>query len=226
MKRSGLWLCAVSTLALAACHRPTQPAATKPVAAANAAPPPAPAVLKIDSSASAPVAVVESSGAAAGPGAAASGARTGRHSRHDRVHHGRLAHRRAPPGGHSVIARTDAPGSVVHGAKRSSAAYKACISSAHGFTVALGDCYSAELARQGARLNRLYRAALVARSGREDARLQQSQSDWTRRRNAECRTDSAAATDIQSEGACRIDMTASRADELEQLVSHRRRGRS
>ena len=242
MKRAGLWLCAASTLALAACHRPTQPVAAKPVATANAPAAPAPAALKIDASSPATPAtpaVGESSGAAKGSSAAAPGGRSRRHGvpkrhdarrllvhdrgGHDRGGHDRPIHGRASGGGHSATAGTNGPGSPAPVARRASAAYKACIASAHGFTVALGECYSAELARQGARVNRLYVQALAAR---QDARLEQSQSDWARERDAECQASSTAAIDIQREGACRIDMTARRADELERLVSSdERRGR-
>ena len=225
MKRAGLWLCAASTLALAACHRPTQPVAAKPVATASA--PAAPAALKIDTSSPA-AAASGSSGATQGPSPVAPGVRSGSHGAHkllvhDRGRHARPAHRRASAGRRSAIASAD--GSPAPVARRASTAYKACIASAHGFTVALGDCYSAELARQGARVNQLYVRALVARSGRQDARLQRSQSDWARERDAACEAGSTAAIAIQREGACRIDMTARRADELERLVSDRRRGR-
>lgn len=119
---------------------------------------------------------------------------------------------------------TDGPEAAAPVARRASAAYRACVASAHGFTAALGECYSAELARQGARVNQLYVQALAAG---QDARLQQSQSAWTQARDAECQAVSTAAIDIQREGACRIDMTARRADELERLVgSDERRGRS
>ena len=233
MKRAGLWLCAASTLALAACHRPTQPVAAKPVATANA--PAAPAALKIDASSPtpAPTAGGESSAAAKGPSAAAPDVRSRGHGGpkrhgahrllvHDRGRHARPAHGHASAGGRW----TDGPGSPAPVARRATAAYKACIASAHGFTVALGDCYSAELARQGARANQLYVQALAARSGHKGARLQRSQSDWARERDAECQAASTAAIDIQREGACRIDMTARRVDELERLVSAGRRGRS
>lgn len=236
MKRAGLWLCAASTLALAACHRPTQPMAAKPVAPPSAPPASAPAALKIEARPSAtPVAAVNRPGAAENPSDAPKASSGRRHVAqrrlahrlvvHDVAHRPRPAHGRASFGVHPAIARRDA-GPPVLAPTRASAAYRACVYAAHGFTIALGDCYSAELARQGARVNQLYGAALATRSGRDEARLQQSQGVWARRRDAECLAGSTAAIDIQREGACRIDMTVRRADELERLVSARRRGNS
>jgi uncharacterized protein YecT (DUF1311 family) len=219
-------------LALAACHRASRPPAVpKPVATAVAP------VLKITPPPSATPLATPPTTPVTAASSPAEGARAGRrgvsrrHDRHrlivdDRTHPDQTAHRRASPGGHSVIARSDAPPQPVRDPSRSSAAYKACIAAARGFTAALGDCHSAELARQGARVNQLYGQALASRSGRDDARLQESQNAWRRRRDAQCQAVSTAAIDIQREGACRIDMTAHRAEQLGRLVKAGRRGRS
>ena len=93
------------------------------------------------------------------------------------------------------------------------------MSTAHGFTAARADCYSAELARQGARMNRAYEAVVATRSGGLKRRLQQAQAAWSKRRDSECQDDaSAGAADVLHEGSCRLDATIQRAAQLERMA--------
>jgi uncharacterized protein YecT (DUF1311 family) len=211
MRFAGPWLFAVSTLALAACH-PARPAAAR---AAASRPAVAKAVLPAASSAAqrVPIALAgaarPSSGDKATPGPAA----------------GSIRRRSAEPAGavdlaHHARNRMRAAGGSEARRAGSSAEYAACLDAADGFTVAIANCYSAELARQGARLNRAYEAALAADSGVERESLAQEQRAWTMalslhtgiRRQEEA---AGGGSDLLREGRCRLDLTIQRAVQLE-----------
>jgi uncharacterized protein YecT (DUF1311 family) len=208
MRFAGSWLLAVSTLALAACHpaRPVERAAASRPAVAKAA-------LSVSTPAAqgpaTPVALGGADAGAARPSTAAG----------DKVAPGPLARRRAAePAGWARHARTQARAAGRSEARRegSSAEYAACMSAADGFTVVTANCYSAELARQGARLNRAYEAALAADSGAERESLAQEQRAWIMLRDSRCQDEAAGGgSDLLREGRCRLDLTIQRAVQLE-----------
>ncbi|MBL8474420.1 MAG: DUF1311 domain-containing protein [Rhodocyclaceae bacterium] len=95
--------------------------------------------------------------------------------------------------------------------------YTACIESADGNMADMIDCASAEAARQDARLNTAYKAAMTAT--RDQAGLRARQRQWIKQRNAECSMDAnggQAATLAAYE--CEARKSAQRADELEAMM--------
>jgi uncharacterized protein YecT (DUF1311 family) len=205
MRFAGAWLLAVSTFALAACHpaRPAAPAASRPAEAK--------AALSASSSRThRPTTAVSLGGAdvdaarrgdTAAPGAAAESSRK------------RAAE---PAGSAGLVRQVRNRARAAGGSEASSAEYAACMSAADGFTVVTANCYSTELARQGARLNRAYEAALAASSGAERESLTQEQQAWIRLRDSKCQDEAAGGgSDLLSEGRCRLDLTVRRAIQLE-----------
>jgi len=202
MKSAGIWLCAASALTLSACHRPQQAAARPPASVAVAAAP-------------------QRAPAAAGtPSAAAASA-----PRPTAAHLRTLARTASPiaarAGGVFVATQDGRPGSgrttdsSVPDDHELSAEYQSCISSARGVTVDRASCHSAEFARQGARMERAYSAALATRSGPAKARLMEDQRAWLALRDSRCREDaSGRALDVLNEGSCRLSMTIQRANKL------------
>jgi len=202
MKSAGIWLCAASALTLSACHRPQQAAARRPASVAVAAAP-------------------QRAPAAAGtPSAAAASA-----PRPTAAHLRTLARTASPiaarAGGVFVATQDGRPGSgrttdsSVPDDHELSAEYQSCISSARGVTVDRASCHSAEFARQGARMERAYSAALATRSGPAKARLMEDQRAWLALRDSRCREDaSGRALDVLNEGSCRLSMTIQRANKL------------
>jgi uncharacterized protein YecT (DUF1311 family) len=233
MKFLGFWLCAASALALAGCgqHKPaatrlkveTKVAAAQPaaVAAGSQTPAPGPHDATPSSHAAAPSlpgrkAVHAASGgrAATGLHAAAWRGRTGRVPAKTRHH----AHSGSSVEADARVARAEAY--RWNGPQRYSAEYEACISTDKGFTVSKANCYSAELARQGARVDRAYSAALAVRSAGGRQRLSEAQRVWVRERDAQCRDEPPVAPDdLLHEGSCRLDVTVQRAIELEKTAS-------
>jgi uncharacterized protein YecT (DUF1311 family) len=208
MKSAALWLCAASALALSACHKATPPeppvaAKTTPTAATDAAATPDSPAAK--TAASAP------SKKPAPDGKAAAAQQVQPRPGHD-------AARRAAADQNSTSVRS-ATYRTSGDVKLYSAEYRACLTGANGYTAQTADCYSTELTRQGARLNRAYQSALDARSGATRARLEQAQHDWVEQRDSNCQEDtSAGARSILHEGSCRLDMTIRRAIELEHMT--------
>ena len=202
MKSAGIWLCAASALTLSACHRPQQAAARRPASVAVAAAP-----QRAPAAAGTPSAV-----AASAPRATAAHLRT-------------LARTASPitaRAGDVFVATQDGrpgsgrtTGSSVPDDHELSAEYQSCISSARGVTVDRASCHSAEFARQGARMERAYSAALATRSGPAKARLMEDQRAWLALRDSRCREDaSGRALDVLNEGSCRLSMTIQRANKL------------
>lgn len=209
MRFAGAWLCSVAALSLGACHRPEKAAVPPPPPAASAE---AAATIKTNTSADA---VAARPAAAGQPSAAATRDAPAK------------ANAPAAPLRSASAAATQGQGQRIVGRGTAathrradqglSADHAACMTAAGGFTVARADCHSAELARQGARLDRAFDAALAARSGEARTRLIEEQRAWRARRDAACREDAAHRTvDLLSEGSCRLDMTLRRAVALEQ----------
>jgi uncharacterized protein YecT (DUF1311 family) len=188
------WLSIAATLALAACG-PAKPPPKRPQVAV-AAKPPAPV-------ADAPptAAQVETAAAPAPQKPRAVGpAKAHKPSRKARPRYARN-NRIAP----------FVPGPQAYGE-----AYASCMQAANGVTAATADCYSAELGRQSARMDRAY-DALAERHEAQRARLSAAQQAWSRRRDAECRRTPAAMVMFR-EASCRLDITVRRAVEIEQLL--------
>jgi len=96
-----------------------------------------------------------------------------------------------------------------------SAAYRSCMAAAEGFTVATSNCRSAELARQGERLDRAYEAAGAGRPADQRAHLQATQQEWASRRDADCQEQARrSGAHLLEEGSCRLDKTIERANGL------------
>lgn len=215
------WLCAVSALALSACHRPEKaapPPPARPQAAGPASAGPVPiskpaGLIKVHATriASAPAAARRAAPAPAGHTRAATG----------QAKHVPQAAQRPSIAARAATGAAAAPaaGPRPRIGQGASAEYTACVTSANGFTVALANCRSAELARQGARVDRAFDAVLATRSGEARQQLVQDQRAWLGRRDAECQADAGRrrSTDVLFEGSCRIDMTIKRATSLEQM---------
>jgi uncharacterized protein YecT (DUF1311 family) len=234
MKLAGICLCAASALALSACHRPQATAAAHPPVLPQAAAPKLAAnnklVLPIVAAAPAS-AGASAAGAAAGPAAHPTG---GAHAKAAAAHTTRVtatgrhvATRHSTAKGVAVAAARPvetfataggASPAAVHADDRFSAEYESCMAAADGFTVARANCHSAELARQGARVDRALNAALAARSGQARTRLLSDQRSWVAARDAECQQDAdRAGREVLHEGSCRLNMTVQRAIKLEHI---------
>lgn len=211
MKVVGYWLCAVSALGLTACHQPKQvaahPAGDLKIAASASVPAnPAPA----------PPVAFDAKAAAPSPTPGHAGA-TGLH---------RASFKRSPGAPHAVTGADGARRRSRLGGRSSaplatgySAAYRSCMASANGYTIAQANCYSAEFARQGARLDRAYQAALAARSGHEKTRLLETQRAWVSLRDTKCQEEaSARGIDVLRESSCRLEMTVQRSDRLQTMA--------
>lgn len=105
-------------------------------------------------------------------------------------------------------------------------AYDRCLNSGDaikGVTVAMAGCTHEELAKQDARLNRAYKAAMAKRSKAEQAKLRTAQRAWIKRRDAECQEDLTGGTiDMLNVSGCHLSMTTVRAVELERMVKGKR----
>ena len=106
--------------------------------------------------------------------------------------------------------------------KEYSPAYDRCLNSGDalkGVTAAMAGCTNEELAKQDARLNRAYKAAMAGRSKADQAKLRTVQRAWIKRRDAECQEDLTGGTiDILNIRGCHLSMTTVRAVELERMV--------
>ncbi|AYV44796.1 hypothetical protein CFHF_23245 [Caulobacter flavus] len=105
-------------------------------------------------------------------------------------------------------------------------AYDRCLNSGDaikGVTVAMAGCTHEELAKQDARLNRAYKAAMAKRSKAEQAKLRTAQRAWIKRRDAECQEDLTGGTiDMLNVSGCHLSITTVRAVELERMVKGKR----
>jgi uncharacterized protein YecT (DUF1311 family) len=221
-----LCLCALSALTLAACNKSKPSAAAQASAGANAA-----AAVPTDQPATAAAAAaVTPAGAQAGakPGGQAgptpasdpngkpvSGGAGPKMAAAEHVpgHARRIGGAKLAAAKHRVANRAPA------GPRTYSAEYRTCLAGANSYTAARADCYSAELARQGARVSRAYESLLAARSGDARTEMQRTQAAWIQLRDSQCQEDpDAGARDILHEGSCRLDMTIRRAVELEHMA--------
>jgi uncharacterized protein YecT (DUF1311 family) len=218
MKSAGIWLSAVSALALTACGqaRKVAPHASAKVAAV-APPTAAPAPL---TGSSAEQLAARAPGEPEGARAPATGHAAGRafaahaavEARHTRPAAGRDQSVEDDDDAEALAADMHWSASDAR-EHRYSAAYRACMGSAHGFTATIADCYNAELVRQSDRLNRAFESAVAARSGERKRRLVLAQREWLHLRDSTCQDDD--GPDLLHEGSCRLDLTIKRADALQ-----------
>lgn len=101
--------------------------------------------------------------------------------------------------------------------------YARCLRSgdaAKGVTVAMAGCVNAEYAKQDARLNAAYAAAMEKRSPQAREALRNEQRAWIKRRDASCEEGLSGGTlDLIERPGCRLAMTATRAVELERMAT-------
>lgn len=98
-----------------------------------------------------------------------------------------------------------------------SPAYDACIAKAMG-DAAMGDCTHAETAKQDARLNKAYKAAMAVLPAEKKKQLKDAQMLWVKFRDADCGmqyTFTGGTMDILNGSGCELSMTRDRADALE-----------
>jgi uncharacterized protein YecT (DUF1311 family) len=214
-----LGLCALSALTLAACNNSKPPAApaSATAKAAAAAPTDQPATLAAGGNPGGQAGATPASAPNGEPAARTAGAKAAaaEHLRPQPTHD---AARRVAASG-PPAADPSSTYRAPEGPRTYSVEYRTCLASANSFTAARADCYSAELARQGARLTHAYESLLAARSGDARTQLQQAQSAWIQERDSQCQEETAAgARDILHEGSCRLDMTIRRAGELEHMA--------
>ena len=100
------------------------------------------------------------------------------------------------------------------------AALKKCMDSANT-TVDMVNCNAKEAKVQDERLNKAYKTALAAQEGDRKDKLQDVQRLWIKYRDANCGFASSATggtIDQVNGSGCLLDMTQTRAQELEDLV--------
>jgi uncharacterized protein YecT (DUF1311 family) len=90
---------------------------------------------------------------------------------------------------------------------------------ARGVSVAMASCFNEEWARQDARLNAAYGTVMAKRSPAARKSLRDVQRAWIKRRDAECEENPTGGTiDMVERAACRLELTAIRAVELERMA--------
>lgn len=88
-------------------------------------------------------------------------------------------------------------------------------------TMAMVDCNTQETRQQDARLNSAYTSAMSALGGNRRKQLQAVQRLWIKYRDANCNfmgSATGASIDQVNGSACRLDMTRTRAQALENLL--------
>ncbi|VVO08738.1 lysozyme inhibitor LprI family protein [Pseudomonas fluorescens] len=102
-----------------------------------------------------------------------------------------------------------------------SPAYKKCMEASGGVTVNMLDCTAAEIQLQDTRLNKGYKAAMAALEADKKSQLQNVQRMWIKYRDANCGlvgSLTGGTIDSINAGSCVLEMTRTRAQELEYLV--------
>ncbi|WP_241509524.1 lysozyme inhibitor LprI family protein [Pseudomonas ovata] len=98
-----------------------------------------------------------------------------------------------------------------------SAQYDACVARSEGITFNMNECDNKELAKQNARLNTAYKAAMAALSDEQKTQLRDAQRLWIKYRDANCFMyyHFSGGTMDQINGAgCELSMTVKRSEEL------------
>ncbi|KJZ52962.1 lysozyme inhibitor LprI family protein [Pseudomonas marginalis] len=100
--------------------------------------------------------------------------------------------------------------------------YDACLAKAMG-DAAMGECTYAETAKQDARLNRAYKAAMAALPAAKKKQLKEAQILWVKFRDADCGMQysfTGGTMDILNGSGCELSMTRERADALQWFVDN------
>ena len=103
-----------------------------------------------------------------------------------------------------------------------SSQYQQCMDKSGGVTIKMRECNGDELKRQDKRLNKNYKKAMSVLDSEHRDELKKVQRLWMKYRDAKCDFLfglTGGTLDLLVGGSCYIDMTAQRADELEEIVS-------
>lgn len=112
-------------------------------------------------------------------------------------------------------------GSAYAADNHDSPAYNKCMDASGGVTVNMLDCMAAEIKQQDVRLNKAYKAAMTAIEDDKTGQLQNVQRMWIKYRDTNCGfvgSLTGGTIDRINAGACVLEMTRTRAQELENLV--------
>ncbi|MCX7080655.1 MAG: lysozyme inhibitor LprI family protein [Pseudomonas sp.] len=112
-------------------------------------------------------------------------------------------------------------GSAYAADNNDSPAYKQCMDASGGVTANMLDCMAADIKLQDARLNKGYKVAMAAIEADKKGQLQNVQRMWIKYRDANCgfvRSLTGGTIDSLNAGSCVLEMTRTRAQELENLV--------
>lgn len=102
-----------------------------------------------------------------------------------------------------------------------SAAHADCMDNSGGVTSAMLDCMMRETALHDLRLNRAYQAAFANLEGETARQLRNAQRAWIKFRDAECSLRgrlTGGSIDRLNAGACMLDMTRERANQLQEIA--------
>ena len=101
--------------------------------------------------------------------------------------------------------------------------FTACMDKAGGVTTGMVECTAAETKRQDVRLNKAYKNLMNTLSTTRKKELQNTQRLWMKYRDANCNfyydPNGGSIVRVTSAG-CFMDMTAERADELENFLKY------
>ncbi len=100
--------------------------------------------------------------------------------------------------------------------------YESCMDKSGGVTLAMRICNGDELEYQDKLLNKNYKHAMKALDAKHRDELKKVQRLWMKYRDAKCDflfTLTGGTMDLLIGGSCYIEMTAQRADELEDIVT-------
>ena len=103
-----------------------------------------------------------------------------------------------------------------------SAQYKTCLDNSAGVTVAMRTCNGNELKYQDKLLNKYYKQAMKVLDTQHRDELKKVQRLWLKYRDAKCDFLfglTGGTIDVLMGGACHVEMTGERAQELESIVS-------
>ncbi len=105
--------------------------------------------------------------------------------------------------------------------KNLSATYTNCMNNSNGVTTEMVLCMTAEHEKQDKRLNAAYKAAMQTVEGKRAQDLKEVQRAWLKYRDLQCGfLGSGDGTIARIEGnGCMVDMTAQRADELQDIAT-------
>ena len=101
--------------------------------------------------------------------------------------------------------------------------FTVCMDKAGGVTTGMVECIAAETKRQDVRLNKAYKNLMSTLDITRKKELQDTQRLWMKYRDANCKfyydPDGGSIVRVTSAG-CFMDMTAQRADELENFLKY------